>query len=166
MPALGAGEEEAILGDLAAVCGQCCHLAVKEGGAVDVGGKVLVGGDRRGNVVPPTLIEGAPVAARVVADEVFGPVIALQIADSMEHAVALAGATRFGLQCGIFTHDLRAVLHAWDRLEVGAIIHNDAPAFRVDLMPYGGVRDSGLGREGPRYTVEELTEPRLLVLSR
>jgi acyl-CoA reductase-like NAD-dependent aldehyde dehydrogenase len=131
-----------------------------------LGGRVLVGGDRRGAVVPPTLIEGAPASARIVADEVFGPVIALQVADSMEHAVALAGATRFGLQCGIFTHDLRAVLHAWDRIEVGGLIHNDTPAFRVDLMPYGGVRDSGLGREGPRYTVEEMTEPRLLVLSR
>jgi acyl-CoA reductase-like NAD-dependent aldehyde dehydrogenase len=84
----------------------------------------------------------------------------------MEHAVALAGATRFGLQCGIFTHDLRAVLHAWDHLEVGGLIHDDTPAFRVDLMPYGGVRDSGLGREGPRYTVEEMTEQRLLVLAR
>ena len=131
-----------------------------------LGARVLVGGDRRGSIVPPTLIEGAPASARIVAEEVFGPVIVLEVADSMEHAVALAGATRFGLQCGIFTHDLRAVLHAWDRLEVGGLIHNDTPAFRVDLMPYGGVRDSGLGREGPRYTVEEMTEPRLLVLSR
>ncbi len=131
-----------------------------------LGGKVLVGGDRRGAVVPPTLIEGAPASSKVVAEEVFGPVIALQIADSMEHAVELAEATRFGLQCGIFTHDIRAVLHAWERIEVGALIHNDTPAFRVDLMPYGGVRDSGLGREGPRYTVEEMTESRLLVLGR
>lgn len=134
--------------------------------AKSLGARVVVGGARRGAVVPPTLLEGAPATSRVVAEEVFGPVIALEIADSMEHAVALAGATRFGLQCGIFTHDLRAVLHAWENLEVGGIIHNDTPAFRVDLMPYGGVRDSGLGREGPRFTVEEMTESRLLVLAR
>jgi acyl-CoA reductase-like NAD-dependent aldehyde dehydrogenase len=78
----------------------------------------------------------------------------------------MASDTRFGLQCGLFTRDLRAVMRAWDTLEVGALIHDDIPAFRVDLMPYGGVRDSGLGREGPRYAVEELTEPRLLVVRR
>ncbi len=128
------------------------------------GARRLVGGARDGNTLAPTLLEGAPSDARVVADEVFGPVIALEEVGSVDEALARAGATRFGLQCGVFTHDLRAVLRAWDTLEVGGIIHDDAPAFRVDLMPYGGVRDSGLGREGPRWAVEEMTEPRLLVL--
>ena len=96
----------------------------------------------------------------------IGPVIVLERAASVDDAIARAQATRFGLQCGIFTHDLRAIMKAWEGIEVGGLIHDDVPAFRVDLMPYGGVRDSGLGREGPRYAVEELTEPRILVLRR
>jgi glyceraldehyde-3-phosphate dehydrogenase (NADP+) len=128
------------------------------------GGRRLAGGARQGSVIEPTLLEAVPRDARVVADEVFGPVIVLEVVDSLDEALRLAGATRFGLQCGLFTKDLGAVLRAWETIEVGAIIHDDAPAFRVDLMPYGGVRDSGLGREGPRWTVEEMTEPRLLVL--
>jgi acyl-CoA reductase-like NAD-dependent aldehyde dehydrogenase len=132
--------------------------------AIAAGGRRLAGGERRGSVIEPTLLEGVPREARVVSEEVFGPVIVLDVVDSIEEALRVAGATRFGLQCGLFTHDLRALLAAWEALEVGAIIHDDAPAFRVDLMPYGGVRDSGLGREGPRFAVEEMTEPRLLVL--
>jgi acyl-CoA reductase-like NAD-dependent aldehyde dehydrogenase len=136
------------------------------GEARAAGARELAGGERRGAVVPPTLLERAPRDARVVAEEVFGPVIVLDEVGSVEEAIRVAGATRFGLQCGIFTRDVRALLSAWDTIEVGGIIHDDAPAFRVDLMPYGGVRDSGLGREGPRYAVEEMTEPRLLVLRR
>lgn len=132
--------------------------------AVSRGARVLAGGPRVGAVVPPTLIEGAPRDAKVVSEEVFGPVVVLEEVASFDEAVARAADTRFGLQCGIFTDDVRLLMRAWERLEVGALIHNDVPAFRVDLMPYGGVRDSGLGREGPRFTVEEMTEPRLLVL--
>jgi glyceraldehyde-3-phosphate dehydrogenase (NADP+) len=132
--------------------------------AIARGARRLAGGARRGTLIPPTLLEGAPPDARVVAEEVFGPVIVLESVRSLDEALAVAGATRFGLQCGLFTGDLRAVMRAWEALEVGALIHDDAPAFRVDLMPYGGVRDSGLGREGPRWAVEEMTEPRLLVL--
>ena len=130
------------------------------------GARRLVGGGREGAVIAPTLLEAVPRDARVVAEEVFGPVIVLDVVDSLEEALRVASDTRFGLQCGLFTNDLRAVMRAWDVIEVGAVIHDDAPAFRVDLMPYGGVRDSGLGREGPRYAVEEMTEPRLLVLKR
>jgi glyceraldehyde-3-phosphate dehydrogenase (NADP+) len=132
--------------------------------AVTYGARVLAGGPRDRAVVPPTLIEGARRDAKVVREEVFGPVIVLEEVASLDEALARATDTRFGLQCGIFTNDLRAVLRAWETIEVGGLIHNDVPAFRVDLMPYGGVRDSGLGREGPRFTVEEMTEPRLLVL--
>lgn len=134
--------------------------------AIAAGGRRLAGGDRDRAVIAPTLLESVPRDARVVADEVFGPVIVLDVVDSVDEALRVAGATRFGLQCGIFTHDIGALLRAWDTIEVGGIIHDDAPAFRVDLMPYGGVRDSGLGREGPRYTLEEMTEPRILVLRR
>jgi acyl-CoA reductase-like NAD-dependent aldehyde dehydrogenase len=134
--------------------------------ALAQGARRLAGGARDGGVVAPTLLEGAPPSARVVAEEVFGPVIVLEEAASLDDALRSAASTRFGLQCGIFTSDVRALMRAWDTIEVGGIIHDDAPAFRVDLMPYGGVRDSGQGREGPRYTVEEMTEPRLLVLKR
>jgi acyl-CoA reductase-like NAD-dependent aldehyde dehydrogenase len=134
--------------------------------ALACGARRLAGGAREGAVIAPTLLEGAPRDARVVADEVFGPVIVLDVVGSLDEALHVAGATRFGLQCGLFTRDVGAVMRAWDTLEVGAVIHDDAPAFRVDLMPYGGVRDSGLGREGPRFAVEEMTEPRLLVLKR
>jgi len=136
------------------------------GEALAAGARRLAGGARDGAVIAPTLLEAVPRDARVVADEVFGPVIALDVVGSLDEALGVADATRFGLQCGIFTHDLRAVLRAWDTIEVGGLIHDDAPAFRVDLMPYGGVRDSGLGREGPRYAVEEMTEPRVLVIRR
>ncbi|MFO0759172.1 MAG: aldehyde dehydrogenase family protein [Byssovorax sp.] len=134
--------------------------------AKEAGGQVLAGGEREGSVVTPTLLDEVPRPAKVVAEEVFGPVIVLQRAASVDEAIALAGDTRFGLQCGIFTRDLGAILRAWDAIEVGGLIHDDVPAFRVDLMPYGGVRDSGMGREGPRYTVEEMTEPRILVMKR
>jgi acyl-CoA reductase-like NAD-dependent aldehyde dehydrogenase len=134
--------------------------------ALGRGARRLAGGQREGAVVAPTLLEAVPRDARVSAEEVFGPVIVLDVVGSVDEALHVAGATRFGLQCGIFTHDVRALLRAWEELEVGAVIHDDAPAFRVDLMPYGGVRDSGLGREGPRWAVEEMTEPRLLVLKR
>jgi acyl-CoA reductase-like NAD-dependent aldehyde dehydrogenase len=130
------------------------------------GARRLAGGARSGTMIAPTLLEGVPRDARVVAEEVFGPVIVLDVVGSLDEALHVAGATRFGLQCGLFTHDVRALLRAWEQLEVGALVHDDAPAFRVDLMPYGGVRDSGLGREGPRCAVEEMTEPRLLVLRR
>lgn len=154
--------------------GTVCGPLIDEGNAERVddwidealakGGRAIVRRERDGALVPPALLEGVPPECKVVAEEVFGPVIVLQRANDEDEAIAMAGETRFGLQCGIFTNDVRIVLKAWSRIEVGGIVHNDAPAFRVDLMPYGGVRDSGLGREGPKYTVEELTEPRLLVL--
>lgn len=134
--------------------------------AVAAGGRRLTGGELRGAVITPTLLDGVPRSARVVAEEVFGPVIVLEEVASADEAIAAAGASRFGLQCGIFTREIGPLLRAWDSIEVGGLIHDDAPAFRVDLMPYGGVRDSGLGREGPRYAVEEMTEPRILVLRR
>jgi acyl-CoA reductase-like NAD-dependent aldehyde dehydrogenase len=81
-----------------------------------------------------------------------------------DEAVRRAADTRFGLQVGVFTNDLQAVWRCWEEIEVGGVIHNDTPQFRVDHMPYGGVRDSGFGREGPRYAIREMTEPRLLAL--
>jgi glyceraldehyde-3-phosphate dehydrogenase (NADP+) len=131
----------------------------KQGGA-----RVLAGGPRDRACVPPTIVEGARRDDKVVAEEVFGPVVTIEQVASLDEALERACDTRFGLQAGIFTNDVRALMRAWDTIEVGGLIHNDVPAFRADLMPYGGVKDSGQGREGPRYTVEEMTEPRLLVL--
>lgn len=151
-----------------------CGPLIDEGNAVRVaewiaearaaGARVLTGGPRDRACVPPTIVEAAPRDAKVVCEEVFGPVIVLEEVGSVDEALARAADTRFGLQAGIFTNDLRALMRAWETIEVGGLVHNDVPAFRVDLMPYGGVRDSGQGREGPRYTVEEMTEPRLLVI--
>jgi acyl-CoA reductase-like NAD-dependent aldehyde dehydrogenase len=134
------------------------------GEAMARGAQRLVGGQREGCVVPPTLLERAPRDARVVSEEVFGPVVVLDEAESLDDAIQKAADTRYGLQCGIFTNSLAAVMRAWSEIPVGGLIHNDVPAYRVDLMPYGGVKDSGLGREGPREAVMEMTEPRLCVL--
>lgn len=154
----------------ATVCGPLIDAANAErvvawiGEAMALGAQRLVGGAREGSVVPPTLLANAPRDARVVCEEVFGPVVVIEEVASLEEAVQRAADTRYGLQCGIFTNSLHAVIRAWSDIPVGALIHNDVPAYRVDLMPYGGVKDSGLGREGPREAVLEMTEPRLCVL--
>jgi acyl-CoA reductase-like NAD-dependent aldehyde dehydrogenase len=102
----------------------------------------------------------------VVADEVFGPVACLDAYEDFEQALLMVNDSRYGLQAGIFTNDTSKVQNAWTELEVGGIIHNDVPTWRTDPMPYGGVKGSGVGREGPRYTYREMTEERLLVLKR
>ncbi len=132
--------------------------------AMRAGATRLVGGEREGAMVPATLLEGAPSDAKVVREEVFGPVTVLSAFDDFDEALAAANDSRFGLQAGVFTNDLRRMHRAWDTLRVGGVIVNDVPSFRVDHMPYGGVKDSGLGREGVRSAIEHLTEPRLLVV--
>lgn len=132
--------------------------------AVDAGATLLAGGERDGAVVQATLLEGAPRGARVLDDEVFGPVATLQRVRDFDAALEEANRTRFGLQAGVFTRDRGRAMQAWDRLEVGGVIVGDVPTWRADAMPYGGVKDSGLGREGPRYAIEAMTELRLLVM--
>ena len=134
------------------------------GEAVDGGATLLAGGERDGAVVQATLLEGAPRGARVLDDEVFGPVVTLQRVRDFDAALEEANRTRFGLQAGVFTCDRGRMTEAWDRLEVGGVIVGDVPTWRADAMPYGGVKDSGLGREGPRYAIEAMTELRLLVM--
>ena len=134
------------------------------GAACASGARRLVGGERDGNVIRPCLLENAPADADVVAREVFGPVAVLSSYSSFDEALASVNDSRFGLQAGVFTHDVRKLTRAHDVLEVGAIVHDDSPAYRVDHMPYGGVKESGLGREGSRYAVEDMTEPRMLIL--
>ncbi len=132
--------------------------------AVAGGATLHCGGTRQRNVVAPTVLSGVPDDARVRCEEAFGPVVLLAPVADDDDALEQIDASAYGLQAGIFTADIGLLMKAWDRLHVGGIIHNDASAFRVDGMPYGGVRDSGIGREGPRHALSEYTEPRLLVL--
>jgi acyl-CoA reductase-like NAD-dependent aldehyde dehydrogenase len=132
--------------------------------AVAAGATLRCGGTRQGNVVAPTVLTDVPDDARLRCEEAFGPVVLLAPVDGDDDALTQIDASAYGLQAGLFTQDIGLLMKAWDRLHVGGIIHNDASAFRVDGMPYGGVRDSGIGREGPRHAMSEYTEPRLLVL--
>ena len=125
---------------------------------------MLAGGDQTGSVIEPTVIAGAPREAKVSCEEVFGPVVTITPYESFDEAVELANGTRFGLQAGIFTRDVRRALEAAQRLEFGGVTVNEAPTFRADQMPYGGVKDSGTTREGPAYAVREMTEERVIVL--
>jgi acyl-CoA reductase-like NAD-dependent aldehyde dehydrogenase len=128
------------------------------------GGTVLTGGVVENDLLRPTVVESPPPEGRLACDEVFGPVCTLQRFATFEEAVDLANSTRYGLQAGIFTGDVAQALSAAARLEFGGITINEAPTFRADQMPYGGVKDSGNTREGPAWTVREMTEERLVVV--
>jgi glyceraldehyde-3-phosphate dehydrogenase (NADP+) len=128
------------------------------------GARVLCGGSRRGNVIDPTILADVPAQMRISCQEVFGPVVVLASYRDFDDALAAVNDSDFGLQCGVYTRDVGKLWRAYERLEVGAVIHDDVPLFRADHMPYGGVKGSGFGREGPRYAIEAMTEPRLLVL--
>jgi acyl-CoA reductase-like NAD-dependent aldehyde dehydrogenase len=132
------------------------------------GARVLAGGTREGNRVAATVVEpvGSGVGLKVVDEEVFGPVLTLHVYDDWEEALAMADSTRYGLQASIFTDSHARIERAFERLHVGAVIVNDVPTFRVDSMPYGGTRNSGLGREGVRFAIESMTERKLLVTRR
>ncbi|QDE82521.1 aldehyde dehydrogenase family protein [Myxococcus xanthus] len=132
--------------------------------AVQRGARVLTGGGRRGSVLDATVLEAVPDDAALSTEEAFGPVVLLQPFGSFDEALAQVNSGRFGLQAGIFTQDLSRAMKAWDELEVGGVVVGDVPSFRVDTMPYGGVKGSGIGREGVKYAIEDMTELRLLVL--
>jgi acyl-CoA reductase-like NAD-dependent aldehyde dehydrogenase len=138
---------------------------VKE--AVAAGAKILTGGRRIDRAMyAPTILTDAPLTAKVCAQEVFAPLVGLFRFSEFRRAVELVNASAYGLQAGVFTHNLDHTLAAFDALDVGGVIVNDVPTWRMDNMPYGGVKDSGLGREGPRYAIEEMTELKLLVINR
>ena len=128
------------------------------------GATVVCGGGRRGPFVEPTLLRGASEHARVSQVEAFAPIVSLKTYTDFDEALAAADSTPYGLQAGLFTNDVRLIYRAFERLEVGALIVNDANTFRVDHMPYGGAKRSGAGREGVRYAIREMTEERLLVI--
>jgi acyl-CoA reductase-like NAD-dependent aldehyde dehydrogenase len=133
--------------------------------AAESGGELLLGGDTtEEGLIKPTVIASPPADAKVSCDEVFGPVCTITPYDTLDEAIALSNGTRYGLQAGIFTEDVRAALRAAQELDFGGVTVNEAPTFRADQMPYGGVKDSGNTREGPAYAVRELTEERVVVL--
>lgn len=132
--------------------------------AVEAGGTLLCGGTRKGAMLAPTLLEHVPRSCDLVAKEAFGPVAVLDVFDDFEAALAQVNDSAFGLQAGIFTRDLHKAKRAWDVLQVGGVVIGDVPSFRVDNMPYGGIKDSGFGREGVRWGIEHLTEPRIMVV--
>lgn len=132
--------------------------------AVRDGANRLVSGKRHKHLLPAALLENVPRDSDLYRQEAFGPVACLESFDDYERVLARVNDSDFGLQAGVFTSRLDHALRAWDVLEVGGVIVGDVPSFRVDNMPYGGVRQSGLGREGVRYAIEDMTEPRLLVI--
>jgi glyceraldehyde-3-phosphate dehydrogenase (NADP+) len=135
--------------------------------AVDEGARVLTGGRRLGpSLYAPTVLTDVPVTAKVCAQEVFAPLVGLYRFTDFSTALDDLNRSTYGLQAGVFTSDLERTLTSFDRAEVGGLLVNDVPTWRIDHMPYGGVKDSGLGREGPRYTIEEMTELKLLVINR
>ena len=134
--------------------------------AVAGGATLLCGGKRDGAMLEATLLEGVSRTAALYAEEAFGPVAILSKFTDFKDALAEVNDSKFGLQTGVFTRDLYKMLEAWDHLDVGGVVIGDVPSYRVDNMPYGGVKDSGLGREGVRFAMEDMTEIRNLVIRR
>lgn len=133
--------------------------------AVAAGGRVLTGGTRDGRTVAPTVLTDVPADAAVAAEEVFGPVLVVSTFGSIDEAFAQVNASRFGLQAGVFTADLQVAFAAHRTLDVGGVVIGDVPSFRADQMPYGGWKDSGVGREGVQSAMEDYTDARVLVLT-
>ena len=132
--------------------------------AASAGGKILCGGTREGAMLDATLMESVPLDQDLCVEEAFGPAAVLQKFSTWNDAIAMVNDSKFGLQAGIFTRDFYKVQQAWDEMEVGGVVVGDVPSYRVDNMPYGGVKDSGLGREGVVFAMEDMTEIRNLVI--
>lgn len=144
---------------------ECSRIEAWVNEAVAAGATLLAGGVRgEHNIYPATVLADVPADAKVNREEIFGPVTLLKPFDDFDQALDLVNDSAFGLQAGLFTRDIHKINKAWDRLEVGGVCVNDVPSWRVDHMPYGGVKDSGLGREGIRWAIHDMTEVRLLVI--
>ncbi|MBV9574902.1 MAG: aldehyde dehydrogenase family protein [Acidobacteriales bacterium] len=133
--------------------------------AVRGGARLLCGGQRSGSVLEPTVLTATRPEMKVNCQEIFAPVVTVEPYDDLNEALRQVNNSAYGLQAGIFTRDVKLLFNAYEELEVGGLIAGDIPSFRIDHMPYGGIKDSGLGREGLRYAIEEMTEPRLLVMN-
>ncbi len=132
--------------------------------AVSNGATIQVGGHRHGSIMEPTVLTDVAPSMKVCCEEIFGPVVTISPYAHLQDAIALMNNSPFGLQAGIFTNNIDAMQQAYASLEVGAVLVNEIPTFRADHMPYGGIKQSGLGREGVRYAIQELTEPKLLIV--
>jgi acyl-CoA reductase-like NAD-dependent aldehyde dehydrogenase len=132
--------------------------------AVAGGARLLAGGAQHGPVIEPTVLADVPDGAAAWDEEIFGPVVALRTVPDMDAALDAVNASRYGLHAAVFTSSLATAYAAIDRLDVGGVVINDVPGFRSDVMPYGGVKDSGIGREGPRWAVEEMTVTRMAII--
>ena len=135
-------------------------------GAIAQGARCLTGGTLEGTMFAPTVLTDTTPEMRVNREEMFAPVISVTPYDDFSEAVKMADAGDYGLQVGLFTQNINRAMRAFEQMEVGGVQVNDIPTFRVDQMPYGGVKGSGIGREGPRYAIEEMTEFRLMVINR
>lgn len=133
--------------------------------AVQAGAKVLIGGERSGAFLMPTVLTDVAPEMKVSCEEVFAPVVIVNRYADFDEAIRQVNSSRYGLQAGIFTRNVNRIFHAYQAIDVGGLIINDVPTYRADHMPYGGVKDSGFGREGVRSAIEEMTEPRVLVLN-
>lgn len=136
------------------------HEALLQGGRLECGGQIV---DR---MLQPTVLTGVPADAKVSCQEIFGPVVLINPVDSVRHGITLVNDSRYGLQAGVYTNNLSLALEAAEELRVGGVMVNDIPTFRVDHMPFGGVKESGLGREGVKYAIEEMTELKLVAIKR
>jgi acyl-CoA reductase-like NAD-dependent aldehyde dehydrogenase len=133
--------------------------------ATAAGARLLCGGKRDGSLLEPAVLTGTRREQRVNCDEIFAPVVTVESYDDFGEAVRRVNDSSYGLQAGVFTRDAKLLFEAYEELEVGGVMAGDAPTFRIDHMPYGGVKDSGLGREGLRYAIEEMTEQKILVVN-
>lgn len=136
---------------------------VKE--ATDAGAKLVAGGERNGSLVTPAILTATKPGMKIRDEEAFGPVLVIEPYEDFEQALAEVNHSKYGLQAGLLTRDANRILTAYRELEVGAVVVGDTPSWRLDPMPFGGVKESGLGREGLRYAIHEMTEPRMLVMS-
>jgi len=133
--------------------------------AVRAGARLLCGGTRNNLIVEPAVLTGTKPDMKVNCQEIFGPVVTVEPYKDFDQALRTANNSAYGMQAGVFTRDAKLLFQAYEELEVGGVIAGDVPSFRIDQMPYGGVKDSGLGREGLRYAIEEMTEPKLMVMN-
>lgn len=136
------------------------------GEAMDSDAEILTGGNREGAVVEPTIIKGASRESNINSKEAFAPILTLREIDDIKQAVEEVNNSDFGLQAGIFTNDLKNALYAYENIEAGGVVVNDVPTYRMDTMPYGGVKQSGIGKEGIKYAIEEMTERKILVMEK
>jgi acyl-CoA reductase-like NAD-dependent aldehyde dehydrogenase len=130
--------------------------------AVSAGADVVCGGNRRYATIEPTILTNVPENARISCEEVFGPVVAVYAYDELDDAIARVNNTPYGLQAGVFTNNIQRAFRSARKLNMGGVLINDVPMFRMDHMPYGGAKHSGLGREGPRYAIEEMTDTKII----